>query len=845
MRYLNNNQVYNLLVSVLTISLVLQSCVGSANAGTSIQKDLTHNIQPQQTSTLALRNRIRIGLNLEAAFQKSLLKQLPENYQIGKAYHNRDSFFDALAQCLNNIRNTEEYTDKRLRISCYNFYQNNKELVAEWDLKDQGKRIESQEIYIAHEYYYSKIQYTSENSEECIAGRPCVEGRFLCEELNLEGICFIEICKDQGNGQPILEYYFVNKVEYMSISEQDFQNLIKAGNIPILTRVQRSLHFVPLLKEDKITELAASIQQKRKIEDIQDINPVEVKQRKVLKKSVEEHKCTNSFLPTSQNVSRQIESLLSIELEATSSFQKEMRSLGGLTSEIWQHILSYVKISTLLSIKQTSPSFNTLVNNEILSRINLLPDELVAYIFNDIIRDYMYIKDNIVEEIRRYSERFDKIIQEILARHLRNVIEERGIQSNVKHQKIDKLTRLGADLHSDIFINNSACIHAFSIAQSRGELEYHTRQGEIVGVIDKDRLYPLLSSRGPQVIKDPIPLPVGREITNYKFYKTIEEELEDKDSSLREQVEIFDQLLDAGGSIKYDCEYNSPNYLYWAVEKGNIDLINFLVHKANNKYTNYRDRHGQTPLYIAIKYGHVDAVKLLIYLGADVNIQDETGNSPLHTAIRSIEKTRRIKDIVLKENAIKRYVELVDILMQHSADLHVRNIYGDTPLHLAAREGHIRGIKILLNQGARFSKNNYGHTPIDLAKFSQYTKIVRMLEGQKQKYVQMLLNVARQRDNSEIMDLIQSFINTDDSDQQDAISRTVLYLASLEGHVEMVKLLMQLGVDIHDIEGQPSEDLTDTDDALSENDIDVVNTLLNQEHSYTCMYLSYLFNRDL
>ena len=45
---------------------------------------------------------------------------------------------------------------------------------------------------------------------------------------------------------------------------------------------------------------------------------------------------------------------------------------------------------------------------------------------------------------------------------------------------------------------------------------------------------------------------------------------------------------------------------------------------------NFHDQHGNTPLYLAVMNKHVEAVRELVKIGADVNAKCENGNTCLH-----------------------------------------------------------------------------------------------------------------------------------------------------------------------------------------------------------------------
>jgi len=64
--------------------------------------------------------------------------------------------------------------------------------------------------------------------------------------------------------------------------------------------------------------------------------------------------------------------------------------------------------------------------------------------------------------------------------------------------------------------------------------------------------------------------------------------------------------------------------------------------------------------------------------------------------------------------------------------LHAKNLNCDTPLHLAAREGHLDVCRVLVNAGALTkAKNNQKLTPADLASQQEHTAVYSFLESRQ------------------------------------------------------------------------------------------------------------------
>jgi ankyrin repeat protein len=77
---------------------------------------------------------------------------------------------------------------------------------------------------------------------------------------------------------------------------------------------------------------------------------------------------------------------------------------------------------------------------------------------------------------------------------------------------------------------------------------------------------------------------------------------------------------------------------------------------------NVRDRHGESPLQWAVVAGHVDIVHVLVDAGADINAGNVALYTPLHWAVK-------------RDN-----LKMVLTLLGQKADVHARNKYGESPL---------------------------------------------------------------------------------------------------------------------------------------------------------------------
>jgi len=105
--------------------------------------------------------------------------------------------------------------------------------------------------------------------------------------------------------------------------------------------------------------------------------------------------------------------------------------------------------------------------------------------------------------------------------------------------------------------------------------------------------------------------------------------------------------------------------------------------------------------YIAsIEQEHLELAALLINNGADVNVQDNEGLTPLYYACR------------------KNDVDLVKLLLENKADTKVK-ILGETPLVFVCQEGYKELFVLLVRKGLNVNaRGNNGYTPLDFVKRS-------------------------------------------------------------------------------------------------------------------------------
>jgi ankyrin repeat protein len=135
--------------------------------------------------------------------------------------------------------------------------------------------------------------------------------------------------------------------------------------------------------------------------------------------------------------------------------------------------------------------------------------------------------------------------------------------------------------------------------------------------------------------------------------------------------------------------------LFLAVNSDALQVASLLINWPKTK-VEWRNSKDESPLMMASIKGHAELVKLLIAKDADVN---KTGWTPLHYAASGAK------------------MNIIEILLEHSAYIDAESPNGSTPLMLAAMYGNADCVRLLLESGADPTlKNHLGLNAADFAK---------------------------------------------------------------------------------------------------------------------------------
>jgi ankyrin repeat protein len=147
--------------------------------------------------------------------------------------------------------------------------------------------------------------------------------------------------------------------------------------------------------------------------------------------------------------------------------------------------------------------------------------------------------------------------------------------------------------------------------------------------------------------------------------------------------------------------------LHYSAERNNPDLARMLIEHGAD--LNLPNNYGRTPLHLAVMYQSTSVAEVLLDAGAEVETKDQWGETPLNQASNTVHI-------------------LSTILVESGAILPVKRSSLNALLEQAVMYGNEKAVRRLVTAGAEiWRKSAYGNTPFTLAKYYKHDHIARLL----------------------------------------------------------------------------------------------------------------------
>jgi len=187
------------------------------------------------------------------------------------------------------------------------------------------------------------------------------------------------------------------------------------------------------------------------------------------------------------------------------------------------------------------------------------------------------------------------------------------------------------------------------------------------------------------------------------------------------QAETVKLLLARGAdpALTSPAGKNGMNAFHMAAAGESVPVLDLLLpHPAAAHMNDFCD-HGKTradAFRLALKTGYPPVVHRLIEHGIDVNRRDSEGHTPLHW-------------LILHRNTRAEALPMIRLLLKNGADGDkATNLWGETPLMVAAKADFPEALQLLLDQGADATRrSNFLETALHFAAHHYTVETINLL----------------------------------------------------------------------------------------------------------------------
>lgn len=162
--------------------------------------------------------------------------------------------------------------------------------------------------------------------------------------------------------------------------------------------------------------------------------------------------------------------------------------------------------------------------------------------------------------------------------------------------------------------------------------------------------------------------------------------------------------------------------LFLAAKTGNCETITALLATGRCSVHDHDKIKGQTPLHLAAEFNQVEAIRLLVTEGASINFDAKT----LQDDDKTFDESGAFRQLPIHCAAKAGACDAIKVLTELGAILEAKEADGYTPLHLAAKHGHLECVIALCDRNVNINPTNElpgstdkGRTPLHLAILAQ------------------------------------------------------------------------------------------------------------------------------